>query len=161
MNKIALFICCITITGCVTQQDNSQYLTKLAKDPQPCRPKGSTLQQEASKGSVAHCISHQEQPTTEKNEPPSKKSSTTIYPQSVMKNMALEGCKGAIMATLYAPNTFDRDISNTTIRIIDKNRITLKIPFKAKTGFGDKVSQVAYCVTDNVGEILMLNIANK
>ena len=53
------------------------------------------------------------------------------YPQNVIKNIALETCKSAVMATLYVPASFEQDVPKTHVKVTKTKGTTIQIPFSA------------------------------
>lgn len=169
MNKTILILVCLIFSGCATSSTFLKPLASVNEDTQLCDSVRKSIEvlawQAEFKKQKVECGLNKKIPKKLNNklfEIASNKplKLTSIYPDSVIKNRALETCKEAVVSTLYYPTSFQQETVKTTIKIIDKKEATLKIPFKARTGFGSKVSQIAYCVTDSSGKILMLNIVN-
>ena len=138
MNRTIVLVCCLALSGCVAMKNNAAPPKIMNGSPEKLPP--------------LPIVGVKEEPFLK---PKAK------YPQNVMKNIALEACKSAVVATLYVPASFQQDVSKTSVKITESKGTTIKIPFTAKTGDGQKTSQIAYCVTDSSADILMLNITHK
>ena len=169
MNKVIFLICLFLFSGCTLIQTNKQHSISKPnlKDCAPVEKNNiNSLQSENLKVQKIECHASKKKITgiedTRKNYISNASLGSIInYPKGVFKNIALETCKEAVRVRLYSPSSLKEDISKTSVKIIDKRRATVKIPFVAKTGLGKLDSQVGYCIIDSNGKILVLNITKE